>query len=94
MLLRCTQEALANVRKHAHATSARVRVISRDDEVILTIEDDGVGPAGADEDSGFGVSGMRERLALVGGRLSLEPGDTTGTVLRATVPARERKVDA
>jgi signal transduction histidine kinase len=94
VLLRCTQEALANVRKHAHATSARVRVISRDDEVILTIEDDGVGPAGAHEDAGFGVSGMRERLALVGGRLTLEPGETKGTVLRATVPARERKVDA
>ena len=94
VLLRCTQEALANVRKHAHATSARVDVVARGDEVELTVEDDGVGPAGADEDSGFGVSGMRERLALVGGRLSLEPGDTTGTVLRATVPTRERKVDA
>ncbi|GAA1807423.1 sensor histidine kinase [Agromyces neolithicus] len=94
VLLRCTQEALANVRKHAHATSARVRVISHDDEVILTIEDDGVGPSGAHEDAGFGVSGMRERLALVGGRLTLEPGETKGTVLRATVPARERKVDA
>ena len=94
VLLRCTQEALANVRKHAHATSARVDVVARDDEVELTVEDDGVGPAGADEDSGFGVSGMRERLALVGGRLSLEPGAPTGTVLRATVPARGRKVDA
>ncbi|MCD2443323.1 sensor histidine kinase [Agromyces sp. SYSU K20354] len=94
VLLRCTQEALANVRKHAHATSARVDVIARDGEVELTVEDDGVGPAGADEESGFGVSGMRERLALVGGRLSLEPGAATGTVLRATVPVREREVDA
>ena len=94
VLLRCTQEALANVRKHSHATSARVDVVARGDEVELTVEDDGIGPTGADEDSGFGVSGMRERLALVGGRLSLEPGATTGTVLRATVPARERKVDA
>jgi signal transduction histidine kinase len=94
VLLRCTQEALANVRKHSHATSAQVDVVARGDEVELTVEDDGIGPTGADEDSGFGVSGMRERLALVGGRLSLEPGATTGTVLRATVPARERKVDA
>ena len=94
VLLRCTQEALANVRKHAQATSARVDVVARGDEVELTVEDDGVGPVGADEDSGFGVSGMRERLALVGGRLTLEPGETKGTVLRATVPARERKVDA
>jgi signal transduction histidine kinase len=94
VLLRCTQEALANVRKHAHAASARVKVMAGDGEVELTVTDDGVGPASADEDSGFGVSGMRERLALVGGRLSLEPGATTGTVLRATVPIREKELGA
>ena len=94
VLLRCTQEALANIRKHARAASARVKVTAQDGEVELTVTDDGVGPAGADEDSGFGVSGMRERLALVGGRLSLEPGATAGTVLRATVPIREKEVGA
>ncbi|MEV1132063.1 histidine kinase [Agromyces sp. NPDC049794] len=89
VLLRCTQEALANVRKHAHATSAVVRVVARDGAVELTVADDGVGvgAGGASERSGFGVSGMRERLALVGGRLSLEPGDGGGSVLRAVVPA-------
>ncbi|WP_448002857.1 sensor histidine kinase [Agromyces bauzanensis] len=92
VLLRCAQEALANVRKHAHATSAVLRVVARDDAVELTVADDGVGVAGARESSGFGVSGMRERLALVGGRLALEPGDGGGTVLRATVPAPEREV--
>lgn len=91
VLLRCTQEALANVRKHAQATAARVRVVAHGDDVELTVEDDGVGLDGAIEESGFGVSGMRERLALVGGRLSLEPGTTAGTVLRATVPVRERE---
>ena len=90
VLLRCTQEALANVRKHANAASARVRVIRIDDRVELTVSDDGVGLAGATESSGFGVSGMRERLALVGGRLSLEPREGGGSVLRATVPTAGR----
>ncbi|WP_448808578.1 sensor histidine kinase [Agromyces bauzanensis] len=92
VLLRCAQEGLANVRKHAHATSAVVRVVARDDAVELTVADDGVGVAGASESSGFGVSGMRERLALVGGRLTLESGAGGGSVLRATVPASEREV--
>ncbi|WP_136709684.1 sensor histidine kinase [Agromyces sp. H66] len=92
VLLRCAQEALANVRKHAHATSAVVRVVALDDVVELTVTDDGVGIAGASESSGFGVSGMRERLALVGGRLSLEPAEGGGSVLRATVPAPRPEV--
>jgi signal transduction histidine kinase len=94
VLLRCAQEALANVRKHAHATSAVVRVVAHADTIELTVTDDGVGVgvAGATERSGFGVSGMRERLALVGGRLALEPGDGGGSVLRATVPAPNAEV--
>jgi signal transduction histidine kinase len=90
VLLRCTQEALANVRKHANAASARVRVMRIDDHVELTISDDGVGLEGATESSGFGVTGMRERLALVGGQLSLEPREGGGTVLRAIVPTAGR----
>jgi signal transduction histidine kinase len=90
VLLRCTQEALANVRKHANAASARVRVMRIDDHVELTVSDDGVGLEGATESSGFGVSGMRERLALVGGQLSLEPSEGGGTVLRAIVPTAGR----
>lgn len=90
VLLRCAQEALANVRKHAHAASAQVRVMPRGDFVELTVIDDGVGlDDAANESTGFGVSGMRERLALVDGRLSLEPGERGGSVLRAIVPAVE-----
>lgn len=94
VLLRCAQEALANVRKHAQATAAVVRVAARDGAVELTVADDGVGvgAGGASERSGFGVSGMRERLALVGGRLSLEAGAGGGSVLRAVVPAPNAEV--
>lgn len=87
VLLRCAQEGLANVRKHARAAVARVTVEAGSDAVALEVRDDGVGPGDAvPGDGGFGLAGMRDRVALVGGRVEVGPGDTGGTVLRVTVP--------
>ncbi|WP_353827839.1 sensor histidine kinase [Agromyces sp. SYSU T0242] len=90
VLLRCAQEALANVRKHARASSAEVVVTTAGmpPEVVLAVRDDGVGPGdGRSGDGGFGLAGMRDRVALVGGRLEFGAGATGGTVLRVVVPA-------
>ncbi|MDO9395518.1 MAG: sensor histidine kinase, partial [Herbiconiux sp.] len=66
VLLRCAQEALANVRKHAHASRARLELATTATEVVLTVGDDGVGLGDAvPAESGFGIEGMRQRLALV-----------------------------
>jgi signal transduction histidine kinase len=87
VLLRCTQEALANVRKHARAARVRVTVAADSAAVTLEVSDDGVGPGEAVPGrGGFGLAGMRDRVALVGGRLAFGPGSTGGTVLRVTVP--------
>lgn len=88
VLLRCAQEGLANVRKHARARHAWVTVTARDGEdVTLEVRDDGVGPGDAvPGDDGFGLVGMRDRVALVGGRVEFGPGERGGTVLRVTVP--------
>lgn len=87
VLLRCAQEGLANVRKHARARAARVAVAADGDAVTLEVRDDGVGPGDAvPGDDGFGLAGMRDRVALVGGRVDFGPGSTGGTVLRVTVP--------
>jgi signal transduction histidine kinase len=88
VLLRCAQEGLANVRKHARARHAWVTVAGRDGEdVTLEVRDDGVGPGDAvPGDDGFGLAGMRDRVALVGGRVEFGPGERGGTVLRVTVP--------
>jgi signal transduction histidine kinase len=89
VLLRCAQEALANVRKHAGATRARLTLSPNADGVALTIGDDGVGLGGAvPPQSGFGIEGMRQRLALVGGSLRVATLASGGTELVATVPGR------
>lgn len=87
VVLRTVQEALANVRKHAHASRAWVTVADREDGVTLEVADDGVGPTAAPGTStGYGLSGLDDRLALVGGWVSFGPREPRGSVLRAFVP--------
>ena len=89
-LLRVVQESLTNVRKHAQATQAVVRV--HDDGLLTTfvIEDNGTGfdmsqmPSSRD---GFGLHSMRERLDLLGGTLTIDSTPGSGTRVIATVPS-------
>ncbi|WP_167132813.1 sensor histidine kinase [Paramicrobacterium chengjingii] len=91
MLLRCVQEGLANVRKHARAGHVAMALQRVDQEIRLTITDDGRGLGGAtiDDERGFGLPGMRERVALVGGTLSLSDAGGDGVTLAVTVPNPE-----
>lgn len=96
VLLRCAQEGLANVRKHARATAASVQISRVENAIILVISDDGVGPGGAasvpgdaqpaGDSQGFGLVGMADRLALVGGSARLEAAAPRGSRLTVTVP--------
>lgn len=87
VLLRSAQEALANVRKHAHARAATIAVTKGEGEVVLTVTDDGVGPGDAVPGAGgFGLAGIRERAALVGGSFEFGPGTAGGSRLRVAVP--------
>jgi signal transduction histidine kinase len=96
VLLRCAQEGLANVRKHAAAGMASVTVVQTDESVSLQIRDNGRGLSGFQpgQERGFGLSGMRDRVGLVGGTLTVTDADTaSGTVLRVDIPlAKERTV--
>ena len=83
VLLRCAQEGLANVRKHARATRVALQVVEQHDQAVLSVTDDGVGPGSGD---GFGIVGMRDRIALVGGDLTLRPAGVSGSVLEVRVP--------
>jgi signal transduction histidine kinase len=90
----CCLEALQNVAKHAAGASAVAIELSRDAELRFTVTDDGPGFAardlggGADGDgaAGSGVTGMKDRLAAVGGELWVESAPGVGTRVRGRVP--------
>jgi len=85
VLLRCAQEGLANVRKHSGASRASIRLVLNRGERSLRIADNGAGFEPGAARSGFGLSGMRERLDLVGGTLDIDSG-ADGTALLVTLP--------
>ncbi len=97
-LFRVAQEALTNTRKHAQTDRARVELRRREDAVALTVEDRGRGfdPAALDSGSGpgerMGLSGMRERVGIVGGALEVRSRCGEGTAITVRVPL-PRQVD-
>jgi len=85
---RLVQEALTNIAKHARATNVSVRLRDSDCDIDLVVRDDGAGFDPQHQSSGFGLIGMRERLALVNGTLHVESSPGAGTLLRASIPVR------
>ncbi|OLF10108.1 two-component sensor histidine kinase [Actinophytocola xinjiangensis] len=91
-LLRAAQEALANVAKHARASRVGLTLSYMEDLVTLDVRDDGIGFAspGVRSDGmrgGFGLTGMRQRVQRLAGRLEIESEPGGGTAVSATVPA-------
>jgi signal transduction histidine kinase len=91
VVLRCAQEALSNARKHARARRIALEVGAvppgSSDRVHLTVRDDGIGFDPGTASTGFGLSGMTERLALVGGTLRVDSAPGAGTSIVAELPA-------
>ena len=93
-LYRIVQEALNNVSKHARAGSVSVMLERRGDDVILIVEDDGVGFNAASATNprrrheGLGLISMQERAALVGGGVQVESSRGKGTTLFVRIPVR------
>jgi signal transduction histidine kinase len=83
---RILQESLTNVVRHARATTATVTVRYEPDGVVIEVADDGRGP-GAAGGSGYGLAGMAERAAALGGKLEAGPGPDGGFRVRALLPA-------
>ena len=85
-MYRIVQEALTNIAKHAEASHVSVLLTRAGRRAVLVVEDDG---AGFDADGpleGLGLAGMRERVALVGGRLRVETRPTAGTTIAVEIP--------
>ena len=86
-VFRITQEALTNVVKHAEANSVLIIVACRERSVVLAIEDDGRGfSLPPTPGNGFGLVGMRERVASVNGALDIESKPGVGTRLTVEIP--------
>jgi PAS domain S-box-containing protein len=85
-IYRLVQEALTNVVRHANATRAVVTIRREDDVVRASIRDDGHGRVDPAAESGFGLAGMRQRIAALGGSLSVDGTPGVGTEVRAVIP--------
>jgi signal transduction histidine kinase len=79
-------EALANITKHAAATSAWIDVARQNGQLTVAVSDDGRG--GADPARGTGLRGLTDRIETLGGVLTVESFPGAGTRLAATIPAR------
>jgi signal transduction histidine kinase len=82
-------EALANALKHAAPTQIRVRLRQRESTLVVEVTDDGVGFRPA-EVTGFGLTGMRDRVEAIRGRLRITTAPGSGTQVVAELPARPR----
>ena len=86
-IYRVVQEALSNAVRHATPSRIEIIVAARDGGVALAITDDGRGLAGRDDQRGFGIPGMKERMALGGGHLDVRaPADAAGVIVSGWLP--------
>lgn len=87
-LFRICQEALTNTARHAKATAIQVLIKQLDNNLLLAIQDDGVGIAceKLTESTSLGLLGMRERAASLGGQVSIAGSPGKGTTVTVRVP--------
>ncbi|MGH9762373.1 MAG: ATP-binding protein [Blastocatellia bacterium] len=88
-LYRVVQESVNNIVKHSNATQARITLRRHAAELSLTVQDNGVGfsPAAAGSTgSGFGLRGLGERAAILGGALTIQSAPGQGTTITVKVP--------
>ena len=93
-LYRIVQETLSNVRKHSQSKKVAVSLIQEGQEARLTVRDWGVGFDPESVAKGhFGLEGIRQRVRLLGGRLTIESAPGSGTVVEVVVPIVQKQID-
>ena len=90
-IYRVVQEALHNVAKHAQAKNVTVQLTREDRQVQMIVEDDGIGiqPRSDSRDQSFGLAGIKERIAMLGGISRVISAKGKGTRIEINVPAAE-----
>lgn len=93
VVYRIVQEALTNVAKHAQATAVTVTLSYLSEEMLVVVHDNGIGfdpgtvlPGGSAGRNAWGVLGMQERVALVGGRFQVQSAPNSGTTIEINLP--------
>jgi len=85
-LFRIAQECLTNVARHAHAQRASVSLRRNHQHMLLQVRDDGCGYDSAQHNSGIGILGIRERAALLGGKVTIDSQPGLGTTVEVSLP--------
>jgi len=87
VVYRVVQEGLSNIAQHAAASSVRVHVDCRSDGTVVRVADDGEGFRSDEASAGLGLTGMRERAVLAGGRLEVSSRPGAGTIIELRLGA-------
>jgi signal transduction histidine kinase len=90
-LFRLLQESLTNVARHSNATTAWVSLAAEDNEVTISVEDDGVGFIG-DAVEGNGLRGIRERFAMLDGHVEIDGAKGRGVRIEGSIPVKMGRV--
>jgi signal transduction histidine kinase len=85
-IYRAVQEALNNIAKHSQAKTFSISLEVGSEQLRLRVEDDGVGFAGTYRSRSFGLFGMRERIAVLGGTVRVRTRAGKGTQIVVSVP--------
>ena len=94
-IFRIVQESLTNVILHAQAKSVDVLLSQHEHELIMVVEDDGVGflPGSQSQEEHLGLFGMRERIEMLGGTFVIESSPGKGTTIKVEVPSHDQGAD-
>jgi len=90
-IFRVVQEAMTNIARHALATQVTILLHEREDDIELSIEDDGRGFTPNPAHKSFGLLGMRERIKALGGHIAIDSRPGGGTRITAQLPKLERE---
>lgn len=92
-LLHCAQEGLTNALRHSAAKNIWIRLVRKQQQIVLSVEDDGRG-IDLPMHYGNGLTGLAERLTDIGGNLSIQRANMRGTILYATLQYVEQEGEA